>query len=515
MAILGNLIKAAIDVTANLSESDISDKSGAQKQVLQSLISQSQETAFGKFYDFSSLLEEEDMAVRFAERIPIHSYDKIASRWWNQQQKYPDITWPGKPKYFALSSGTTGSGSKRIPITSEMIQHTRSVGIDLMKALHRFELDPEVFEKEVLMLSSSSDLKENPNGFLEGEISGINTYNFPDWYDWFYRPGKKISAIPDWDERLKAIVKEAPNWDISVIAGIPSWVQMMLKAIIEEYQLDSIHDLWPHLSIYNTGGVAFGPFEKGFEAIADKPLIILDTYLASEGFFGFTDRPNTRDMKLVIDGGVYYEFIPFNDEGFRNGEIRENAPVLGIGDIEENKDYAMLISTCSGAWRYMIGDTVIFSNKDQLQFRISGRTKFFLNVVGSQLSEEKLNSAIEALSEKMDDEIDQFSVGCVQENDAYYHQWIVASDQSLREEDVARFLDDYLRQNNKNYDVARTKALAGVKVKLVEEDIWYKLLESEKKKGGQVKTPKVVDEDTMKRYLDYLTDYLCGSSCTV
>jgi hypothetical protein len=503
MAILGNLIKAAINVSATLSDFESESHDEAQRSVLKDLLQKAKDTAFGKFYGFEELAERDDVASRFAQLVPIHSYDKIAERWWNQQQKFPDITWPGKPDYFALSSGTTGSTSKRIPVTDEMIQHTKNVGVDLMKALHRFELDPEIFEKEVLMLSSSSDLQQNENGFLEGEISGINTYNFPDWYDWFYRPGKEIASISDWDERLKAIVKAAPDWDISVIAGIPSWVQLMLKAIIKEYDLETIHDLWPHLTIYNTGGVAFGPFEQGFSEITARPLTIIDTYLASEGFFGFTDRPNTRDMRLVVNGGVYYEFIPFNDEGFRNGQIREDAPVLGLAELEEDTDYAMLISTCSGAWRYMIGDTVSFSDLSQLQFRITGRTKFFLNVVGSQLSEEKLNAAIEAMSEEFSGSIDQFSVACVQEGEDYYHQWVVASDTDLDEGSASDFIDGFLKDHNKNYGVARTKALAGVKVRVVNEEQWYQLMESEKKKGGQVKTPKVVDEETMNRYIDF------------
>ena len=507
MAILGNLIKGVVDLAGSV---HLTEKSPAdnQHQALKNLLETAQNTAFGQYYDFKGLLGSENIYQEYRTRVPIHSYTKMNDRWWKQQQKYPNITWPGKPKFFALSSGTTGKKSKRIPVTDDMISDSRAVGGKVIGSLNNFGLPTEAFESEVLMLGSSANLKQHKNGFLEGEISGINTYNFPEWYNWFYRPGKEIAAIDSWDDRLAAIVREAPNWNIGSIAGIPSWVQLMLKAIISEYKLSDIHDIWPNLSIYSTGGVAFQPFQKSFNALTKRPLKIIDTYLASEGFFGFTDLPNSDTMRLITDAKTYYEFIPFDSRGFdQNGEILKDPTCIGIEKLEAGQEYALVISTCSGAWRYTLGDTIKFSDVKELQFKITGRTKFFLNVVGSQLSEEKLNAASKHLSESVDHFIDEFSVACIEENGHYYHQWILAGDtlNSTSASEYANIIDRHLQEANKNYKVARGKALHGVKVKVTTSQTWYNVLGSLKKKGGQIKTPKVVKKETMGQYLDAIS----------
>lgn len=505
MPILGNLIKGAVGIAGSVQLTDKSAQEN-QQEALKNLLEAAQDTAFGLFYDFKSILQHDNIAEEYRCRVPIHTYESINKRWWKQQQKHPNITWPGKPNFFALSSGTTGKKSKRIPITDEMIEDSRSVGAKTIAHLSHFDLPTEVFESEVLMLGSSVNLRQNDNGFLEGEISGINTYNFPEWYHWFYRPGKEIAAIDDWDCRLAAIVKEAPNWNIGSIAGIPSWVQLMLKAVIKEHKLNTIHDIWPNLAAYSTGGVAFAPFKNGFDKLTRKPLTIIDTYLASEGFFGFTDRPNTTSMRLIADANTYYEFIPFDTHGFNSdGDMLANPTSYTIGEIENEKEYALVISTCSGAWRYTLGDTIKFTDKENLQFRITGRTKFFLNVVGSQLSEEKLNKAVSGVAKNHSTSIDEFSVACVQDQDGTYsHQWILASDglSAGNESSVAITLDNHLQEVNKNYRVARTKALSGIRVKIISTEIWYNMIGSVSKKGGQVKTPKVVKQKKMNEFLN-------------
>lgn len=506
MAIVGNLIKGVIDLTGNI---NLNEKTPLQhqKEVLQRLLTTASGTAFGKYYGFHHILSQSDIPQAYKSDVPIHTYQRMNADWWTQQQKFPDITWPGKPDFFALSSGTTGKKSKRIPVTPEMIGNTKAVGRQLLRDLINFDLPSHVFDSEVLMLGSSTNLRQNINGFLEGEISGINTYSFPDWYDWFYRPGKEISAIEDWDERIEKIVEEAPKWNIGSIAGIPSWILLMLKTIVKKYNLQTIHDIWPNLEVYNTGGVAFGPFKQDFDKITARPLTIIDTYLASEGFFGYTSRPDTLDMKLVVDTNVYYEFVPFDERGFDStGELLDNPQAHHIGEVENGVEYALLITTCSGAWRYMIGDTIKFTDVENLQFRISGRTKFFLNVVGSQLSEEKLNTAIEELANQTNSAISEFSVAGLQDDDGeYYHQWIIACDSQLYEQKCVDILDAHLKSANKNYRVARSKALKYIQVKCITTLEWYKMIDAMGKKGGQVKTPKVVNAEKMKTLLSLLT----------
>lgn len=505
MAIIGNLIKLAIDVKANLTPDSINAKEVQQEQ-LKSLLSKAKNTSFGKYYAFDHILNSTDPEKTFAEVVPIHHYDEIHDRWWSQQQKYPDITWPGKPDYFALSSGTTGDTSKRIPITQEMIQSVRSVGLDMIGYLPNYDLPAELFEKEILMLGSSADLDENEMGFLEGEVSGINVSQFPDWYDTFYRPGKEIASIDDWDKRVQRIAEEAKNWDIAAICGIPSWVLVMLKKVMEYHQAQSIHDVWPNLKIYASGGVAFGPYREQFEQISGSNMIYMDTYLASEGFFAYTAGTQNMNMKLAVKNGIYYEFIPFDERGFDEyGNLLDDPFVLTFDQIKEDEDYALLISTPAGAWRYMIGDTIKFSDVGSLEMTISGRTKFFLNVVGSQLSEDKINAAIQTLCEQSGIQIDEFCVSALKDDDGrHYHQWVLSSDDEGQEESMADSLDQILSDLNKNYAVARSKALSDIKVKCVQTSRFYEALSGDKEQGGQLKTPKVMPPEQMKELLSML-----------
>ena len=505
MALLGSLVKKGIELNQKFAfQSD--DNLSQQVKQLKTLLDKAKDTAFGKFYAFEDLLKSDNPIKGFKEAVPIHDYNQINDRWWHQQQTHKDITWPGKPSFFALSSGTTGKTSKRIPITEDFLQSMRDVGTSLVRSLPNFNFPEELFESEILMLSSSANLSKHEYGHQEGEISGINVSNFPGLYDFFYRPGKEIASIDNWDERVEAIAKEAPNWNIGAIAGIPSWVLLMLQKIIEEHDLDTIHDIWPNLTVYASGGVAFETYREDFNKVSKKPLTIIDTYLASEGFFSYTSKPNAMDMRLALEHGYFYEFIPFDENGVdETGQLLENPVSLTIDEVELEKDYVLIISSCAGAWRYAIGDTIKFISLDPPEILITGRTKFFLNVVGSQLSEEKLDDAILAVSKKHGININEYSVGAIKNNqDEYIHQWVVVSDEDIDEASFKESLDSELKDANKNYGVARSKALKGIELKAISKDQYYSYLEKDKKKGGQIKTPKVMKEEKMNGLLSFL-----------
>ncbi len=245
------------------------------------------------------------------------------------------------------------------------MQSVRSVGMSLIKCVPDFDFSDELFEKEILMLSSTANLNVNNRGHLEGEISGINVSNFPGWYDMFYRPGKEIAAIDNWDERLQRIVEEAPNWNIGAIAGIPSWVLLMLQEIVKVHKLKTIHDIWPNLTVYASGGVAFETYRQAFNKICKTPLVIIDTYLASEGFFSYSNKPDAMSMQLALAHGYFYEFIPFDERGVDGqGNLIENPESHRLEEVQLDQEYVLVISTCSGAWRYMIGDTIKFTNME-------------------------------------------------------------------------------------------------------------------------------------------------------
>lgn len=507
MAILGNIIKGVIGLKDTFSSEVVHTE--AQREVLIDLLKKAKETQFGKFYKFEELLESSDVQKAFANAVPYFDYNKINDQWWHKlHDGETDVTWPGNPSYFALSSGTTGKTSKRIPVTDEMIEAIRQAGIKQVFALNNFDLPADFFEKEIMMLGSSTDLAEKDD-HLEGEISGISASNIPSWFRGYYKPGIEISQIEDWDERVQRIAERANDWDIGALSGIPSWIELMLQKVIEYHKLNHIHEIWPNLQVYTSGGVAFGPYEKSFNALLGKPITVIDTYLASEGYIATQVRPETDAMQLNTDNGIYFEFVPFKPEYINeDGSLKNEAPSLTLEEVERDQDYVLIISTVSGAWRYLIGDTIEFTNVERAEIKITGRTKFFLNTVGSQLSVNKMDAAMRELEEKFDTTFPEYTI-CAKrgEDDEFYHYWYLGSElQNADCEAVAKALDESLKTANKNYKVARSKALKGVKVKVISPELFYDWNERNKKKGGQVKMERVMSEDKFNEWEDFVSE---------
>jgi len=492
MAMIGRIIKAVIDVKGAIANK--SNPIKEQEFVLNDLLEKAKNTAFGKEYTFQEILKDKNPLEKFAQTVPYHDYESIKDNWWHKViDGQADITWPGTPDYFALSSGTTGNVSKRIPVTSEMIEAIRRAGINQVFALNNFDLPAEFFEKEILMLGSSTDLNEKDNHF-EGEITGISASTIPAWFSSYYKPGEEIAKIADWDSRVKKIAENAKEWDIGALSGIPSWIELMLEEVIKYHDASTIHDIWPNLQVYTSGGVAFGPYEKSLNKLLGKPIVVIDTYLASEGFIAFQARPDTNGMKLVTDNGIYFEFVPFKPEYInQDGSILKDAPSITLADVELNQDYVLIISTVSGAWRYLIGDTIAFTNSERAEIIITGRTKFFLNTVGSQLSVNKLDDAVKYLEEELKVTIPEYTLCAKRFGDDFYHSWYLGSTSLDADKDeIARLLDNYLSEANKNYHVARSRALKGVKVNVVSPSIFHEWCSANKKKGGQVKMERVM-----------------------
>ncbi|APA64207.1 GH3 family domain-containing protein [Maribacter sp. 1_2014MBL_MicDiv] len=494
MNIIGNFIKGIINVTDKITGEDkpIED----QKAVLQNLLETAKDTSFGKAYAFEDILESNNPQQAFRNAVPYFDYNQINDAWWhNLHEGQTDVTWPGSPDYFALSSGTTGKTSKRIPVTDAMIDAIRQAGIKQVLAISNFDLPADFFETGILMLGSSTDLVENDD-HLEGEISGISASNIPSWFSGYYKPGKEIAQIDDWDERVAKIAEKAADWDIGALSGIPSWIELMLKEVIKKHNLNNIHEIWPNLQVYTSGGVAFGPYEKSFNALMGKPVTVIDTYLASEGFIAFQARPETDAMKLVTDNGIYFEFVPFDpDYILEDGSLSQNAPSLTLSEVEKGQNYVLIISTVSGAWRYLIGDTIEFTDVERAEIKITGRTKFFLNTVGSQLSVNKLDDALQDIMETFDIEVPEYTLCAKKYDDEFYHTWYLGTTATQNPEKIAEKLDESLKAANKNYKVARSKALKGVKVFTVDPEVFYDWNDSNKKKGGQVKMERVMKEE--------------------
>lgn len=503
MAVIGAFIKGLI----NLRDAVVSEPEPEKEQekVLRQLLQKAKDTAFGRHYGFQEILDSEDIRKAFASKVPYFDYNQIHQQWWYRLHKgEEDITWPGKPPYFALSSGTTGKSSKRIPVTEEMVDAIRQTAIKQVGALANYDLPADFFEKEIMMLGSSTDLHQVED-HQEGEISGISASNIPFWFRGFYKPGQEIAQIEDWDERILAIAKRAREWDIGAITGIPTWTELMIKKVIEYNNANTIHDIWPNLAVYSSGGVAFDTYEKSFNELVDRPLVIIDTYLASEGFMAFQERPETRSMRLVTDNGIYFEFVPFKEEYIEeDGSLVQDAPIVELGDVKEGEDYVLIISTVAGLWRYMIGDTITFTDAERKEIKITGRTKFFLNVVGEQLSVNKMNQAVKELEDQFSVVIPEFTLAVVKGSDGFVHKWYLGMEGQADETELAQALDEHLQEANKAYRSAREKALRSVEVVRLEPEVFYDWNAKNKKKGGQVKMEKVLKDEKYEAWEDFL-----------
>ncbi|MEM6966989.1 MAG: GH3 auxin-responsive promoter family protein [Bacteroidota bacterium] len=490
MALLGNLIKKGATIHAKI-ETRKATPYQLQQKTLHQLLKKAAKTQFGKHYNFEQILKSPSPISLFQKKIPIHDYDKMHDEWWHQSLKNIEhVAWKGKTKYYALSSGTSGNPSKYLPITPSMLRANNKVAFRVFMSLANFDLPPEIYTKEKMMLGGSTSLREM-GGYFVGDLSGINISKLPAWIRQSYRPGLEIANEKDWNKKIERIAKAAPKWDIGFIMGIPSWVQLMLEKIISYHGVDHIHRIWPNLKVFIHGGVAFEPYQKGFKRLLGEELIYINTYLASEGFLGYQNRPNAG-MKLVLDNGIFFEFIPFDANNFdQSNNPKPNATVLTIDNIKEGTDYAVVISTCAGAWRYLLGDTIRFTDTARSEIVITGRTKHFLNVCGEHLSVENMNCAIACLEKELDLSIREFTVSYLPDGHLFQHQWYVGCDEKIDNGVLRRALDYHLKRLNDDYATERN-SLLGLEVVAIPNEVFYRWHEAKNKMGGQSKFPRVM-----------------------
>ncbi len=479
-----------------------------QIRVLKKLLRKARFTEFGQQFRFDEILLNRHPAKKFQELVPVFDYNKIYKDWWHKTlENRPDICWPGKIKYYALSSGTSESASKYIPVTNDLLKGNKMVMLKQLLSLRHYEdLPVKSIGKGWLTIGGSTQLQKQ-KGYYSGDLSGITQLKAPFWFQPFYLPGKKIARNRDWDKKINEIVEKAPQWDIGFIVGVPAWIQLTIEKIIERYKLNSIHDIWPNLGFFVHGGVAFEPYKKGFEKLLSKPLIYIETYLASEGFIAYQDLQHSKGMRLVTSEHIFHEFIPFDDINFDSeGNMVENPEVLMIHEVEENRDYALLLSTSAGAWRYLIGDTVRFVNKERAEIIITGRTKHFLSLVGEHLSVDNMNHAVSIAAEEMNISIPEFTVAGVPYNNFFAHHWYVACDDLVDKELLLKKIDAKLKELNDDYAVERTSALKGVFLDVLKEKEFMEFMRQKGKVGGQHKFPRVLKGKMLDEWMNFLKE---------
>jgi hypothetical protein len=477
-----------------------------QIKILKKLLKKARFTEFGQKYHFDSILLSRHIVKSFRENVPVHDYSKIYKEWWYKTlEGKPDICWPGKIKYYALSSGTSESASKYIPVTNDLLRGNRIVMIRQLLTLRNYQDIPvKSLSKGWLMIGGSTDLNKGP-GYYEGDLSGISARKVPFWFSPFYKPGKKIAKTKDWNRKLEEIVEQAPGWDIGFIVGVPAWVQICMEKIIEKYQLKNIHEIWPNLAFFVHGGVSFDPYRIGFEKLLGRSITYIETYLASEGFIAYQDRQDERGLKLVTSQHLFFEFVPFDNNNFDpDGNLVQNHEALEIHQVEEGRDYALLISTAAGAWRYLIGDTIRFTDKEKNEIIITGRTKHYLSLVGEHLSVDNMNQAIQYVSEELNISIPEFTVAGVPQGLLFAHQWYVATDSDVNPDILRDKLDESLKRLNDDYEVERKSALKNIFVKVLPPEVFMDFMRSSGKEGGQHKFPRVLKGKMLKDWHNFL-----------
>lgn len=504
MPILSALIKRGLTLGEKLERQNVSPIH-LQTRTLRRLLRFASYTSFGKHYDFKELLRSQNLVEEFQARVPVHNYDSMHERWWHLTlNNVENVSWPGKVKYFALSSGTSGAPSKQIPVTEHMIRAIRRAGTRMFFNLNRFNVDSELFTKDIMMLGGSTNLQDQGEYFL-GDLSGINAGKIPFWLRPFYKPGVEISRMNDWNEKIEEIAKKAPEWDVAFMVGIPAWIQLMMERIIEYHKVNTIHDVWPNLAVYVHGGVHFEPYRKGFDKLIGKPLIYMDSYLASEGFIAFQNRPDTHAMRLMLHNGIFFEFVPFTETYFdEDGNIRDNPKALSIDEVEEGVNYALLMSTCAGAWRYLIGDTVRFENKERAEIVVTGRTKHYLSIVGEHLSVDNMNQAVQQAEAALDIDIREFTVAAVPVGNLFTHRWYVGCEQKVNPAQLAKVIDETLQQVNDDYRIERKSVLQPIQLEVIPPHLFYQWQESRGRLGGQNKFPRVMKKDLFEAWENFV-----------
>lgn len=506
MPILGPLFQRIVDLQKTMPKvRKRKEPITVQKNTLKKLLWKAQNTSFGKHHNFSDIYFSTDPIKEFQKTVPVFDYNKIHEAWWQRTLKgEEDVCWPGKIKYFALSSGTSEAASKYIPITKEFLRNIKRMSIRQILSLANYDILVDVLGKGFLAVGGSTNLRSKGT-YFEGDLSGITARTVPFWFQQFSKPGMAINMERDWETKIEKIVDNAKDWDIGFIAGVPAWVQIVIEKVIARYNAKTIHDVWPNLRVFVHGGVSLEPYRKSFEKYFAHPIIYIDTYLASEGFVGFQSRPQTQSIQMILNNSIFFEFVPFTEKNFdADGTMVEHPETLTINDIKEDVEYALLMSTNAGAWRYLIGDTIKFTSKLRSEIVITGRTKQFLSLCGEHLSLDNMNTAIAKLADEFNVVINEFTVAGIPHNGLFAHKWFVGTNGKVDAAFFKKRLDEILCEINDDYAVERKSALKEIFVEILPLSIFHQWMRAKGKQGGSHKFPRVIKKTQLDEWVSFI-----------
>lgn len=473
-----------------------------QKHVFDRLINFAKDTEWGRKHGYKSIHN----IKTFQERVQVQDYEQVKHYVERMRNGEENLLWPTEIKWFAKSSGTTSDKSKFIPVSNESLEdcHFKG-GKDMLSLYCNLRPDTDIFSGKGLVMGGSHKVSEFNANSSYGDISAILLQNLPLWVEMMRTPDLSVALLDNWEVKLDKIAYATITENVTNISGVPSWNLMLLKRILEITGRNNILEIWPNLELYIHGGVSFDPYREQFKKlIPSDQLYYMETYNASEGFFGIQDQPNTQEMLLMLDYGIFYEFIPMEDLD------KENPRVLPLEEVEAGVNYALVISTNAGLWRYLIGDTIQFTSIAPYRFKITGRTKNFINAFGEEVIVDNAEKALAAACQATGAVVDEYTAAPVflQDNDTAAHEYLI---EFAREpESIERFievLDQTLKAINSDYEAKRTADLMLKKplVRALPPRTFFNWLKSKGKIGGQNKVPRLFNT---RKYVDEIMQFV-------
>jgi len=474
-----------------------------QNEVLYDLLSAAKDTEIGKKYDFTTIKNYES----FAKHIPIQKYESVQPLLERARKGEQNIFWPSKIQWYAKSSGTTNAKSKFSPVSDEAIEDCHmKAGKDMLCLYINNNEDTEMFKGKGLRLGGSSAVYENNDTYF-GDLSAIIIENLPFWADISTAPSLKTALMGEWETKMEAIIQETINEDITSLAGVPSWMLVLLNKVLEVTGKENILEVWPNLEVFFHGGINFNPYRKQYEKlIPSKKFKYYEIYNASEGFFAIQDKNNSSELLLMLDYGIFYEFIPMDKYDC------ENSKAIPLQEVEINKNYALVITTNSGLWRYLIGDTIKFTSIMPYRIKVTGRTKHFINAFGEELVIENAEEALNKACKETNAVIIDYTAAPIFMNGKTKgaHEWMIEFKTPPKKiEKFSNVLDDTLKSLNSDYEAKRYKnmTLSLPKVRQARKGLFYDWLKQKGKLGGQHKVPRLSNNRDFMEELLVLSEH--------
>lgn len=477
-----------------------------QHEIFRKLLAEAKNTEFGKKYGFSDISSYE----QYKERVPVHAYEDIFPYIERLMRGEQNLLWPSEITWFAKSSGTTNARSKFIPVSTEALDdcHFKG-GKDLISIYVNNYPDTRMFTGKGLTIGGSHQINEfdpEHNSYY-GDVSAVIIKNLPLWAQMIRTPKMEVALMDKWEEKIEKMAKVTSEENVTNLVGVPTWTILLIQKVLEQTKKDNILEVWPDLEVFFHGAVAFAPYRDLFKKlIPTDGMNYCETYNASEGFFGIQDQKDSAELLLMLDYGIFYEFIPFEEID------KEEPTTLSLEQVEVGKNYAMLITTNAGLWRYNIGDTVKFTSVNPYRIKISGRTKHFINAFGEEVIIENAETAITTACQQTGAIIDNFTAAPIyfDEGTKGGHEWIIEFKQKPDDmEKFNRLLDQTLREVNSDYDAKRYKDMALLPpiIHSVGEGTFYQWMKKRNKLGGQNKVPRLSNN---REHIDDILEMIKG-----